>query len=76
MADAWALDSNRLVVIERDGGRGLDAVFRSVYVVDLRSAPAVSKRPVVDLAAIADPEPRLAPRALSRATSVWATRSG
>ena len=55
VADAWALDSNRLVVIERDGGRGLDAVFRSVYVVDLRSSPAVTKRPVVDLAAIADP---------------------
>ncbi len=55
MADAWALDANRLVVIERDAGRGLDAVFRSVYVVDLRSAPVVSKRQVVDLTAIADP---------------------
>jgi glycerophosphoryl diester phosphodiesterase len=57
VADAWALDANRLVVIERDAGRGLTAVFRNVYVVDLRAAPGsvVTKRQVVDLAAIADP---------------------
>jgi glycerophosphoryl diester phosphodiesterase len=57
VADAWALDSGRLVVIERDGGRGLTAVFRNVYAVDLRVAPGsvVTKRQVVDLAAIADP---------------------
>jgi glycerophosphoryl diester phosphodiesterase len=57
VADAWAVDAGRLVVIERDGGRGLTAVFRNVYVVDLRTAPGsvVTKRQVVDLAAIADP---------------------
>lgn len=31
VSDMWALDSHRLVVIERDGGRGLAATFRKVY---------------------------------------------
>jgi glycerophosphoryl diester phosphodiesterase len=58
VADAWALDSQRMVVIERDAGRGLDALFRGVYVVDLRRVGAdgfVQKRLVVDLTNIADP---------------------
>jgi hypothetical protein len=58
IADAWALDEHRLVVIERDGGRGLNAVFRTVYRVDLRAADVAGvlpKDPVVDLTAIADP---------------------
>jgi glycerophosphoryl diester phosphodiesterase len=59
VADAWALDGHRMVVIERDGGRGLTAVFRKVYVVDLKKVDAdghVAKREVVDLANIADPK--------------------
>ena len=36
VADMWALDQYRMVLIERDGGRGLTALFRNVYVVDLR----------------------------------------
>jgi glycerophosphoryl diester phosphodiesterase len=58
VADAWGLDSHRMVVIERDGGRGLNAVFRSVYVVDLKRVDAegyVSKTLAVDLASIPDP---------------------
>ena len=57
-ADAWALDSNRLTVIERDGGLGLGAVFRSVYVVDLRRVAGggfLTKELRVDLAQIPDP---------------------
>jgi hypothetical protein len=58
IADAWALDGHRMVVIERDGGRGLAAVFRGVYVVDLKKVGAdgyVQKQRVVDLTNIADP---------------------
>ena len=36
VADVWALDGHRLAVIERDAGGGLKALFRRVYVVDLR----------------------------------------
>ena len=59
IADAWALDGHRMVVIERDGGRGLAAVFRGVYVVDLKKVGAdrdVAKRQAVDLTNIADPD--------------------
>ena len=58
VADMWALDPHRLVVIERDGGRGLGAIFRNVYVVDLRDVAAdgfVQKALAVDLTRIADP---------------------
>ncbi len=40
VSDAQALDNHSLVVIERDGGRGLTANFRSVYKVDLRNLGA------------------------------------
>jgi glycerophosphoryl diester phosphodiesterase len=59
IADMWALDPHHLVVIERDGGRGLAATFRSVYVVDLRDVGAddfLVKTLAVDLTAIADPD--------------------
>ncbi|WP_328522969.1 esterase-like activity of phytase family protein [Kribbella sp. NBC_00359] len=58
VADMWALDQHRMVVIERDGGRGLTAVFRNVYVIDLRDVGAdgfLEKHRAVDLTAIADP---------------------
>jgi glycerophosphoryl diester phosphodiesterase len=59
VADMWALDGRRLAVIERDAGRGLDAIFRRVYVVDLRATPAdgsLVKSIAVDLAAVPDPD--------------------
>lgn len=57
VADAQAIDAHRLLVIERDGGLGLNAIFRRVYLVDTRSHdPGSTKREVVDLAAIADPD--------------------
>jgi glycerophosphoryl diester phosphodiesterase len=59
VADMWAVDRHHMVVIERDAGRGLNAVFRNVYVVDLTAADAggaLVKSLVVDLAAIPDPD--------------------
>ena len=65
MADMGALDQHRMVVIERDNGRGAPvppnpAPFsRGVYVIDLRSVGSdgfLEKTRVVDLAAIADPD--------------------
>jgi hypothetical protein len=57
VADAQAIDAHRLLVIERDGGLGLNATFRRVYLVDTRATGEVTaKREVVDLAAIADPD--------------------
>jgi hypothetical protein len=59
VSDVQALDSHRLVVIERDGGRGLAANFRNVYEVDLSRTGAdgaVVKTQVVNLAAIPDPD--------------------
>jgi hypothetical protein len=64
MADMWALDQHRMVVIERDNGRGAPvppspATFsRGVYVIDLRHAGSdgfLDKTRVIDLRAIADP---------------------
>jgi glycerophosphoryl diester phosphodiesterase len=59
VSDVQALGDHRLVVIERDGGRGLTATFRRVYVIDLNRTGAngtVVKTQVVDLAAIPDPD--------------------
>jgi glycerophosphoryl diester phosphodiesterase len=65
MADLWALDRNRMVVIERDNGRGapvppFPATFsRGVYVIDLRDVGSdgfLEKSRIVDLTAIADPD--------------------
>ena len=59
VADMWALDRHRLVVIERDTGRGTLANFRSVYMVDLRRAAAngtLLKVEAVDLTSIPDPD--------------------
>jgi hypothetical protein len=59
VADMQALDENRMVVIERDAGRGVNAVFRSVYVVDLRDVGPdgfLVKHQAVDLTAIPDPD--------------------
>jgi hypothetical protein len=59
VADMWAVSRNRLVVIERDGGRGLTALFRRVYLVDLRRTDPsgfLHKTMLVDLAKIPDPD--------------------
>ncbi len=57
IADAQALDDDRLVVIERDGGRGATATARPVYAVDLEPAGGVmTKTLVVELAAVPDPD--------------------
>ncbi len=59
VSDVQALDNHRLLVIERDGGRGLTATFRTVFEVDLNrtgSDGTVVKTPVLDLTAIPDPD--------------------
>jgi hypothetical protein len=54
VSDAQSVGGDRLLVIERDGAA---ALFRRVYLVDLdgEADGTVSKREVVDLAAIPDP---------------------
>lgn len=59
VADMWAIDTHRLVVIERDRGVGLDATFRRIYLVDLRVTDAAGflvKTLLVDLSAVPDPD--------------------
>jgi hypothetical protein len=58
IADMWALDRHRLVVIERDLGSGVNALFRRIYLVDLRATDAAGflvKKQLVDLTAVPDP---------------------
>jgi glycerophosphoryl diester phosphodiesterase len=58
ISDMSMLDDGHLVVMERDAGRGLGAIFRSVYVLDLRRVDAagfVQKTAVLDMTAIPDP---------------------
>jgi hypothetical protein len=58
LADMSALDNHRIVVIERDAGRGLTATFRRVYGVDLRETDPsgfLDKSMLVDLTSIPDP---------------------
>ena len=59
VADMWAVDAHRLVVIERDRGFGLGATFRRIYLVDLRVTDAAGflvKTLLVDLSAVPDPD--------------------
>ena len=59
VADMWAVDNHRLVVIERDAGLGVTALFRNVYLVDLRDVDAagfLDKTRLVDLTKIPDPD--------------------
>ena len=65
MADMWALDQHRMLVIERDNGRGAPvppspATFsRGVYLIDLRQIGAdgfVEKTQIIDLTSISDPD--------------------
>ena len=78
VADAAALSENHLVLIERDGGRGLTALFRNVYVIDLRDVDAagfVEKVAVVDLTKIPDPDlvslPEIHPGDLGLGDPFW-----
>jgi hypothetical protein len=59
VADMWAVDTHRLLVIERDLGSGVNARFRRIYLIDLRvTNPAgfLVKTQLVDLTAIPDPD--------------------
>jgi hypothetical protein len=59
VADMQATGRHRLIAIERDAGRGLDARFRSVYLLDTRrTGPAgfLEKTRLVDLANVPDPD--------------------
>jgi glycerophosphoryl diester phosphodiesterase len=57
IADAQVVGRDQLLVIERDAGRGVDALARPVYKVDLASfGTATTKSLVVELAAVADPD--------------------
>ncbi len=58
IGDLTMLDRHRLLVIERDGGQGVDAQFKRIFVVDLRRTDAsgfLEKREVLDLLTIPDP---------------------
>jgi hypothetical protein len=59
VSDMWVIDKHHVLVIERDGGSGLNALFRNVYVVDLTAVDAggaLVKTVAVDLTAIPDPD--------------------
>ena len=59
ISDMAMLDDHRIVLMERDGGRGLAASFRSVYVLDLRRLDDdgfIHKTAVLDMTAIPDPD--------------------
>jgi len=59
VSDMAALGHNHLVVLERDGGSGLNALFRRAYLVDLGrtdTAGFLKKTLLVDLASIPDPD--------------------
>lgn len=59
VADMWAVDTHRLVVIERDRGFGASDRFARIYLVDLRvtdDSGFLEKTQLVDLTAIPDPD--------------------
>lgn len=59
VADMWAVGRRHVVVIERDLGSGVSALFRRLYLVDLRHTEPtgfLEKTQLVDLTAIPDPD--------------------
>ncbi|MFE2046580.1 esterase-like activity of phytase family protein [Streptomyces sp. NPDC059477] len=59
IGDAIAIDRNRFLVIERDGGQGDDAKFKRLYLADTRDRDkdgALDKTLVADLLDIANPK--------------------
>jgi glycerophosphoryl diester phosphodiesterase len=59
IGDVTAVGANRLLVIERDNNQGAAALFKRIYLVDLRETGAdgfLAKHLVVDLMHINDPD--------------------
>ncbi|MEU8861945.1 esterase-like activity of phytase family protein [Streptomyces umbrinus] len=59
IGDAIAVDKNRFLVIERDGGQGADAKFKRIYLADTRDRDGdgvMDKTLVADLMNIANPK--------------------
>ena len=59
LGDFVMLNQHEALVIERDNGQGATAVFKRVYLVDLRDTDGdgwVSKRLLVDLMDVANPD--------------------
>ena len=59
VSDMAALDGRHLVALERDAGSGVNALFRSAYVVDLEHNDAegfLIKKQAIDLARVPDPD--------------------
>jgi glycerophosphoryl diester phosphodiesterase len=78
VADLWAVDRHRIVVIERDLGSGVSALFRRIYLVDLRHtdrAGFLVKTELVDLTRVPDPDlvslPALHPGDLGLGDPFW-----
>jgi glycerophosphoryl diester phosphodiesterase len=78
VADMAALDEHHLVLVERDLGSGVNALFRNVYVIDLRhvdTAGFVEKSLAVDLTKIPDPNlvslPAIHPGDLGLGNPFW-----
>ncbi len=78
VADMWAVGRHQVVAIERDLGSGANALYRKLYLVDLRSTDAdgfLAKSELVDLTAIPDPHevslPELHPGDLGLGDPYW-----
>jgi glycerophosphoryl diester phosphodiesterase len=78
IADMWAVSQHRLVLIERDGGRGVTATFRRVYLIDVRRTDpsgTLLKTMLVDLTSIPDPDlvslPEIHPGDLGLGDPFW-----
>lgn len=57
VSDVQVLDAHRLLVLERDAGRGLNAIYRTVSIVEMApSGQAAARTTIVDLAAEPDPD--------------------
>ena len=59
IGDAIAVDRNRMLIIERDGGQGADAKFKRVYLADKRDRDRdgkLDKTLVADLLDLANPK--------------------
>jgi hypothetical protein len=55
-SDVVAVDANRFLVIEHDGGLGANAGTKRVYLADRRAAGVMSKTLVTDLMMVANPQ--------------------
>lgn len=77
VADMVRAGPHHVVLIERDGGRGEAALFRKLYLVDLRAddTGALDKTELVDLTAVPDPDgvslPALHPGDLGLGDPFW-----